>query len=310
MPIRVSTRMFEDSYLQDLAVHQSRLYKLQQQSATGKRILSPSDDPLAAQQATLQQASLAANHQYQTNLSDAKMQVSHAYTVTRTVTDLVDQAQTLAEQGASDSITPDGRAALATQLNQLLEEAASQANDQTLGRYTYAGVHTGTAPYTVTRDAGGNITAVTATATSTTGDINRQVDAGTSLKVNLNGSDVFGGVGAAPGTIDYFATLVQLRDALKNNDANAVRALVPQLGQLHDQTQAMVTVTDARAQRLARIQGTLEQQDTDTQATISQLENVDIAKAALDLQSEQLVYQQALQVGSRILTLGLGTLQG
>src|SRR5207247_10938879 len=112
--------------------------------------------------------------------------------------------------------------------------------------------------------------------------LDRQVGATTTLKVNLNGSDVFGGAGAPAGSTDAFALLIQLRDALNTNDADTVRLLIPQVGALHDQVQGQVTVADARAQRLDRSQASLERQQPDGESGLSPLQDVDGARAALE----------------------------
>ncbi len=302
--MRVSTQMFSSSYLSELERHQEQLYRLQRQVASGQRLLDPSDDPTAAAQAATLHDEVARNTQYQVNITDALSLVQHSQAVARQLTSLADQTQQLALRAGSDSITPDGRQALAQQVDQLLNEAFDAANDRTLGRYTLSGTHTTPAPYTADRDAQGRILSVTAHASD--GSVQRQVSDDITLKVNLNAPDILGGTGSPPGSVDYFATLIQLRDALNANDADTVRALVPTLQSLHDQAQAQVTLADVRAQRLQNVQDVLGQRDTDTRTQLSGLEDLDTAKAALDLQAEQAIYQQALQVGRSILSLSLG----
>jgi flagellar hook-associated protein 3 FlgL len=300
--------MYADNFVMDLQSHQGRLLELQRQSASGKRILAPSDDPVGAQQVTATKAAEASNKQYLTNVSEAKTLVEHAEAVAKAAGQAVDDAIVAANRGANDTMSALDRAALATTLDQLIEGALDSANDRSLGRYSLAGTHTATAPYTATRDAQGKILSVTLDPSVTSDSVNRQVDSNNILKVNLNGPDIFGGAGSPAGSTDYFATLIQLRDALRNNDGNAVRALLPQVQSLHDQVYSQEALAGSRWQRLDSVQAKLETQQLELGANRSRLEDVDVARAAVDLTAEQNIYQQALMVGNKILSLNLSQL--
>jgi flagellar hook-associated protein 3 FlgL len=300
--------MYTDNFVMDLQTHQGRLLELQRQSASGKRILSPSDDPVGAQEVTVVKAAQAATTQFLTNVSAAKALVDHTYSVVNAAGQAVDDAIVAANRGANDTMAAVDRKALATTVNQLLEGALDSANDSTQGRYTFSGTHSATPPYVATRDASGNITGVTLDPTVTADAVNRQVDSNNVLKVNLNGPDIFGGAGSPAGSTDYFATLIQLRDALKNNDSTAVRALIPQVQSLHDQVFSQAALAGSSSQRLDSVQSKLESQQLELAANRSRLEDVDIARAAVDLQTEQNTYQAALAVGSKILSLNLNQL--
>ncbi len=308
--MRVSTQMFSNNYVSNLLAHQGRLFNTQQQVATGKRLLTASDDPTGAQQATGLHALLDATTQYQTNASDARTFVESGYALAQGSFRIAQDAMKLTVRAASDSITPDGRKALAATVDQMLEEAFDLSNEHGLGRYTMGGTASGTPPFVATRNAQGQITGVNIQAGAVGGVVNRQLDETSVLKVNLNGPDMYGGTGSPAGSVDYFSTLIQLRDALAANDADTVRSMVPQFQKLLDQVQGQVTLGDARVQRIDNIQKKLEAQSMRILGAISTIEDVDVAQAAVQLQSEQAIYQQALAIGNRILTLGLGSLLG
>jgi flagellar hook-associated protein 3 FlgL len=308
--MRISTRMFTDNYVANLEEHQARLFRLQQQAATGKRILNPSDDPIAATQASAASTALQATKQYLINVSEAKTLAEHSSTVVKAALKSVDDAMVVAEHGGNDTLSAADRKALAETVNQLLEAALDTANDRSLGRYTLSGTHTGTQPYVAVRNAQGQIASVTLDPSVTSDSVNRQVDANNVLKVNLNGPDTFGGTGSPAGSTDYFATLVQLRDALASNDGTAVRAIMPQMQALHDQVSSQVALSGSMWQRIDSVQSKLEGQEINLEANRSRLQDVDVAKAAVDLQTEQNIYQQALAVGNKILSLNLSQLLG
>jgi flagellar hook-associated protein 3 FlgL len=299
--------MVERTYLSDLQTQQENIFRLQQQAATGRRLIQPSDDPGAAIQSTGIRTALQANDQYQSNLADARAQVDHTTGIIQTLQKLVSEAHGLALKGANGSTTADARSALAKQVNDLIEEASDQANDSSLGRYTFAGVNTQTAPYAVTRNASGQITAVTTTASAVSGSVVRQI--GTAMvKVNTGGGDFLGGAGSPAGATDYFGTLIQLRDALASNNPDAVIALQPSLNTLENQLGDQVTVVGAQSRRLDRLDSALQGQALDSQTHLSALENADIAKVALDLQNAQTIYQQALAVGNKLFSMAAGSL--
>jgi flagellar hook-associated protein 3 FlgL len=110
-----------------------------QQVATGQRVSVPSDDPSAAS-ANVQSLAESANVDRYTKNGDAVVsQAQMADSALSNVVNELNQAITLGTQGADGSMTSDDRASIATQLQSLLSQVASQANTTFNGISLFSG---------------------------------------------------------------------------------------------------------------------------------------------------------------------------
>ncbi len=69
--MRVSTSQIFDSGYRGIGGNQFDLFKLQNHLSTGRRMLAPEDDPVAAAQALVVTQSQSVNGQYLANQADA-----------------------------------------------------------------------------------------------------------------------------------------------------------------------------------------------------------------------------------------------
>ena len=73
--MRISTSQIFDTGSLSIQQSQSALYKLQNQISSGRRVLTPQDDPVAASQALVVTQSMEVNAQYMNNQGQAKNQL-------------------------------------------------------------------------------------------------------------------------------------------------------------------------------------------------------------------------------------------
>ena len=196
-----------------LLQNRDSVYKLQEQISSGKRVSRPSDDPgsFSLIQQFRQTASCLA--QYTTNATrlterlqtaDAKLQ--DAVEITHRVSEIIVSA-------SDSSKTPVDRQAMGKEVNQYLEEMVNIANTNPEGEYIFAGLRSDTAAYSVTRDADGNITAVTYNGSTETRMV--EVGAGVYVPANIPGSDTTSAQAIfQTSETDIFANLILLRDRL------------------------------------------------------------------------------------------------
>ena len=196
-----------------LLQNRDSVYKLQEQISSGKRVSRPSDDPGSfslIQQFRQTESCLA---QYTTNATrlterlqtaDAKLQ--DAVEITHRVSEIIVSA-------SDSSKTPVDRQAMGKEVNQYLEEMVNIANTNPEGEYIFAGLRSDTAAYSVTRDADGNITAVTYNGSTETRMV--EVGAGVYVPANIPGSDTTSAQAIfQTSETDIFANLILLRDRL------------------------------------------------------------------------------------------------
>jgi flagellar hook-associated protein 3 FlgL len=213
--MRVTPSMMNAQVLRELQAALAAIAHQQELLSSGRRILAPSDDPAGAAQAVAIRSRQAATVQFQNNVAAAKATLSAADNALRSIADTVTQAREAAVQGASDSTDALARKSIGATVNQLLETLVTLANSRGgTGTFLFGGQESTTAPYTVTRDAGGQITAVAPNPRGIDGPTLAEIGEGVTVPTTVSGTAIFG----APADPAYaFDVLIRLRDNLNGN---------------------------------------------------------------------------------------------
>jgi flagellar hook-associated protein 3 FlgL len=286
---RITTGMMTNTVLSDLQSVTGRLSKNLQQLSTGKQINLPSDDPFATTRAMLFRSELDENKQYQRNVGEATSWQSTADTALGQIGDLTLRARDLLVQGATDTVTPSGRAAIASEIDELVNSIKGTANTQYAGRFIFAGSQTQTAPYL--QGAVDSYNGDTAT-------LKREIGRGVQVDVNIPGSSAVG-----DGSTGLIAALRQISADLRTPGTTAqlqttdLRAL----DAAHDILTNSRAIVGARTNQLDSAQDRLSQIEETTTKLLSDTEDVDMAKTITAYSTQQTVYQAALKAGASII---------
>ena len=154
--MRVTT---SDLFRQGLAALQRAqvaIAQTQRQIATGRRILTPADDPAGSKQVLDLSQAVGLSQQYQRNADAATRRLALEDDVLGAVTNLLQRSRELAIQGNSSVLSDGDRQALAQEVNQRLQELLGLANTKDgNGEYLFSGNKTQTRPFAL--GAGGVI---------------------------------------------------------------------------------------------------------------------------------------------------------
>lgn len=183
--MRLSTAQIYDQQMRGISNSQATWLNAGEQLSSGKRVVKPSDDPVAAAQAVVLSQAQAQTSQYASARGFATNNISQEETNLQQVTSVVQQAQTIVVAAANGTLSDDDRASYAQQLTGIRDQLLNLANTTDgNGRYMFAGYKTDTAPFV--QDANGDVSYVG-------GDtaITQKVDANRIMTTNHTGSDVF-----------------------------------------------------------------------------------------------------------------------
>ena len=281
----------------------SGMARQQEQIDSGKRINAPSDDPGGAAQALTVRSRLAANTQFQKNVADVRESLTSADSVLRGVVDTMQRAHELAVQGGNDSNTATDRQALAGEVNQLLESIVAYGNSRgQRDTMLFGGQETTTAPYTVTRDAQGQITAVTANPLGIDGPTAVEVMDTLTVAPSVSGTTA---LGAPADPTSAFAVLISLRDALDANDGAAVRGSLTGVDAALDRASMASVVVGTRLSWVGALDDRLKDESLVLSSSLSRVEDADTASAVAQLTSMQTTYQAGLAASARTLQQSL-----
>lgn len=282
---RVTQGMMTQRALSSLQLGLGRLATTQEQISTGKRLNRPSDSPTDTVAAMRVRSSLADQKQYVRNAEDGQGWLYQADSTLQGMVDQVRRVRDLAMQGATTIVAAtDAREALATEVDQLREGLLAAANTTYLGRPIFGGVTAGSAAY----DASG-------TYSGTTGDVARVIGDGSTVVVNVDGPDVFGPDGA-----NLFDELTALAASLRAGDTTAVGAALTGLDGASTRMTTVLAEVGTKESRVERALQTAQDAILDMTSSLSDLEDVDLPRATVDLQMQEVAYQAALATTAKV----------
>ena len=154
--MRISTAQIYDRGVDNIERQQSELSRNQERIASGKRIQTPSDDPVGAAQTVTLTQSKDRLAQYGANIDAAKDALAQNDSVLSQVQDVLQSIRTSAVSANNASLSDADRKSIADdvagRLQQLITLANSRDGD---GRYLFAGYGNATQPFAT--DAAGTV---------------------------------------------------------------------------------------------------------------------------------------------------------
>ncbi len=192
--MRISTSMLYDLGVSSINQQYSDLLKLQQQMSTGRRVLTPADDPIAAARALNVSQSQAVNEQFMKNGNDARSALELQESVLTSVTDLLQDARVLAVNAGNPGLNRSDLSSLARDLQERYNHLLGLANStDSNGQYLFAGYRSNTQPFAETAPG-------TVAYSGDQGQRSLQVSASRQIAVSSSGADVFQMIRSGNGT--------------------------------------------------------------------------------------------------------------
>jgi flagellar hook-associated protein 3 FlgL len=153
--MRITDSMIRERILYNMNSARSEVQMAQTQIATGKRVLRPSDDPIAVAKSTNLRALLRDNEQYQRNIDGALGWLETTELAVNNMIEIITEFKEIGVEGASDTEDASERATLAAQVETLIERLIDSANVTYDGRFVFAGTYTLTRPYSLQHSVSG-----------------------------------------------------------------------------------------------------------------------------------------------------------
>jgi flagellar hook-associated protein 3 FlgL len=180
-------------------------------------------------------------------------------------------------------------------------------NTQNGSQYVFGGTNSSQAPFTVSTDANGNVTAVTYQGNTSVSQ--SEIADNTSLAVNVpgqnnSGSGARGVVSDSRYGADLFNHLISLQNNLQSGNTSAITSTdAPNLSKDDDNMIWQVANNGATQSRLQAAASFATTQQTGLQQSLSNVAGADLAQTLTQLSQAQNAYQIALQTSSQILQL-------
>ena len=293
---RMSTDQIHMSSLDVILDAQARLQRTQEELATGKRFLSPSDDPVAAAQIVEIRSDLARMETYQRNLDSAFSQLAYTESKIASAEESIIRIKTLLLQAANATYSVSDRQAMALEMTAMRDHMLSLANSQDAnGDFTFAGSAVTEAPY---QRQEGEITYQ--------GDqIARAMNVARGLTVSpkLTGDEVFGN--ADPSNVDVFSVLDAAITAVENNDQAAINSAISAVDEGAEQIFQSRSEIGVRMNRVDDQKSLNDSAILSFNKSLSGLEDLDYAKAVSELSSRMLALESAQKAYAKMQGISL-----
>jgi len=304
--MRVTEQSNFESIKESIRKSKSRLEDLQTQSATLKKLNTPSDDPVGAAKVLEVRTDQVNNKQFHSNIKTAETFLLNTDQAVSDLVDIIIRAKELAlSQSSGASSSESTRMAVAEEVTQLFNQGLSVANRKIGNQYILAGFQTDKAPVNnegqYLGDHGKKMT---------------EVSKGIFISMNIPGAEIFNTKpsplqnieagffpknNASGQNVNFFEQLQRLKGSLVIGDTDGIRNSIDAFDQLRDR---MVSIRSKVGSRLSGMEGTeksLERSEITTADLMSTIEDADMVAVMSDLAKEEAVYKNALSSSKRLI---------
>lgn len=273
--MRISHQMLHQNSLNNMNQSLGRFEKAYSEASTGKQLTKPSDDPLGASKAMQLKSAIATNDQYERNTAEANLWLDETDQTVYSMVNVMQRVRELAVRGENGTLTPEDRAAVATEVEELTKQIAQFADSKVNGKDLFGKTETGAAPKTVTIGGGVNI------------EVNVSIDK--LLGVDNNE--------AKPDEENLMTSLTNLSEGLRNGTDVSLETIDAGIERL-------LTVSaevGAKRNRVESAESRMLDNTLQLKSMLTKIEDVDLAEAITKLKTEEAVYQASLAASAKII---------
>lgn len=327
--MRVSTPQIFDTGINGITNTHALMMKLQSQITTGRRILTPSDDPVASAQALIVTQSELVNDRNMANQGQARSSLGYLDSTLGSISDLMQNVIERTIQAGNGTFSDAERHMIATEMRSRYDELVALANTQDgEGNYIFSGFQTQKQPFDIVSASnaptGTPVPAVIMPGavqplvfTEYHGDDGRrelQVEAGRLMQVSEPGSDVFVRIRDKNGKVtdeSVFTSLGKFIEALEADpfdNATYNTAYSEALDNFYatfDNTQRIRTTVGSRLAEIDALENTAYDRKLQYQEVLSNLQDLDYADALSMLSKQQILLEAAQKSYMTVTGLGL-----
>jgi flagellin-like hook-associated protein FlgL len=292
--MRITQRAVALTSLQGLNRNLDAFSKLQEQLTSGRVLSAPSDSPTGTNRAMQTRADQDSTEQFARNISDGQSWLNQTDSTLRQMIDVTRKVRDLTVQGSNDgAMSESSRTALATETASLRESLLGLANTAVAGRPLFGGIMMGQKAYDAETGAFLGIEG---------SPVERRVSNTESIRVDLNGREVFGSDEAG-----LFAVVDRIAKNLAAVPADpaALETDLADLDVAMENMQSSVADIGARAARMDRESQINFDMSIALDSQLAEVENIDLPNTIMRMQMQQTGYEAALAATAKAITPSL-----
>jgi len=289
--MRVSTPMQFTLAQGTINERRSELLRVQEQIATGRRVNTFAEDPVASRKILREQSTLRSTESWRRTSGEARLLLETSDSVLASVGDSLDRAYELAVQMANDTNGPENRQNAADEIRQIRERVVELANSERNGRTLFSGLGNQPDPF-----------ALDGTFSGDTGRLEVPVGRRAFLDATLGGGEPFLDDSGGRNTIE---TLIELENRMRSDDGAQISDIIDEVQQTIDRAAGSRQQIGLRLTRLENIEDALDRAELAANVTLAEERDTDIAEAVVELRESETGLQAALSITGRLDDLSL-----
>ena len=286
----------------------NRTQSAMDQISSGKQLHRPSDSPTGTVTALQLRGEVRANKKYSTNADDAMGRLGTVQDTLQNATTLVAKVRelTLAATSAGGGSTPEANKARAAEIDQIKGTLIQYANTKYLDRPVFGGATPGGSAYSSDGRYAGE----------EKGEMLRAIGPNARVRVDVRGPEVFGiekllddngdpvlddDGNEVDNPAQLFRVLDGLAEAMREGKADSITKGLENLDKASNLLTSTLSEVGARYNRVTQMKQSAEDRLMSVSSQLSDIEDVDLPKAIMELQLQQTSYQAALAATAKVI---------
>ncbi|UJF33228.1 flagellar hook-associated protein FlgL [Paenibacillus hexagrammi] len=302
MSLRVTQSMTTTQMLGNLNNNLIRMNAMQNQLSTGRKINKPSDDPVGITYSLRYRGELNANEQYTKNVDSASSWLDNSDTVLDSANTVLQRIRELAVQGSNSSNDQTALNSIKNEVGELYSQLVDVGNTKFNGKYILNGQKTDVQPYSKVDLTDTSGAAKAYTNNTDTGEIPFELGSGTTIPINITGSEA---LGSSTDDDNAFKIIQDLYDALGAGNTTGVSATLDRIDTRMNKILESRSQVGARTNRVDLIKNRLSDTNTNLETLKSNAEDANMSEVIINLQTSENVYQASLSTGSKLIQSSL-----
>ncbi|MGI5891278.1 MAG: hypothetical protein ACOX7H_00890 [Bacillota bacterium] len=315
--MRITNKMITNTYMNNLNKSFARVNELNEKVTAGRKYLKASEDPATALKAYQVRQHLSRISLYKENVKEVEGLFTEVEACFSSINTILGNVNELLIQGNSGSHSEDGLKIIAENIRNYQEQLFSVANSNYSGQYIFGGHNMKTIPFTL--DSDGNLyyqginvnddpsifpeeelffdigLGLSTTATG-------QIVPGTALNIAHPGSEIFGtGIDSEGLSNNYYALLGQIADLFESGDISDLNKYMAKLDTCIADNMLNYTNIGQKNNFIDFLKNRFDTDEYNALIKQKNLEGIDPALGIMEFNMQELSYQSALKMGSKII---------
>ena len=286
--MRITQQTIFSSFMRDINTNRGEMAEIQSALSSGRQVRRPSQDPIAFESSRLIEDNIRKNEQFQSNIESGLRQARLAQGAMDDAVDGLIKIKELIVQGSSSSLGANERENIAEEVSGLRKSLVNTFNRSYGDRHMFAGTKSDQPPFDL--QSGGTVT-------NNSNNTPPGITAGDGVKIDI-GIDGKELTNTDEGQL--FDIIGDVEQALRDNDVDAINNMIPAQDEAIEHVTNLASKLGDNINRMEFMNEQYESTKITQKSDVSDLVDTDYAQAFSKLQRNQVAYESAMAVHSKM----------